>query len=152
MKFGLAFAASLSGTGAEALELCRRAESAGFESVWGGEHVVLPSRIESIGRSHALHRTIAAYAGTACIGYAVVFPETRDLAQIAVDPTARHRGIASQLLRAALDAIEPGGPLRILNVDAAAEGELQFFRGSGARDLVSQYEMTLDLRPDANLV
>ena len=29
------------------MEICRRAEAAGFESLWGGEHVILPSKIES---------------------------------------------------------------------------------------------------------
>lgn len=47
MRFGLAFASSIGFDAAGALEVCRRAEAAGFESVWGGEHVVLPSRIES---------------------------------------------------------------------------------------------------------
>jgi len=47
MKFGLAFASSIGVEGSEALEICRRAEAVGFESVWGGEHVVLPTTIES---------------------------------------------------------------------------------------------------------
>ena len=47
MKFGLAFASSIGIEGDSALEICRRAEAAGFESVWGGEHVILPSTIES---------------------------------------------------------------------------------------------------------
>ncbi len=47
MKFGLAFAASVAVTGESARDICGRAEAAGFESVWGGEHVILPSRIES---------------------------------------------------------------------------------------------------------
>jgi probable F420-dependent oxidoreductase len=47
MKFGLAFASSVAIDGAEALEICRVAQAAGFESLWGGEHVVLPTRIES---------------------------------------------------------------------------------------------------------
>ena len=47
MKFGLAFASSIGIDGTAALELCRRAEAAGFESVWGGEHVILPTTIES---------------------------------------------------------------------------------------------------------
>ncbi len=47
MKFGLAFASSV-GTGAEsALEVCRKAEALGFDSVWGGEHVIRPDRIRS---------------------------------------------------------------------------------------------------------
>jgi probable F420-dependent oxidoreductase len=47
MKFGLAFASSIGVEGDEALELCRCAEVLGFDSVWGGEHVVLPTSIES---------------------------------------------------------------------------------------------------------
>jgi probable F420-dependent oxidoreductase len=47
VRFGLAFAASIGIDGAAALEVCRRAEAAGFESLWGGEHVVLPTSIES---------------------------------------------------------------------------------------------------------
>ena len=47
MKFGLAFASSV-GTGPDsALEICRRAEQLGFDSVWGGEHVIRPARIAS---------------------------------------------------------------------------------------------------------
>jgi probable F420-dependent oxidoreductase len=47
MKFGLAFASSIGIEGGDALEICRVAESAGFESIWGGEHVILPSTIDS---------------------------------------------------------------------------------------------------------
>ncbi len=47
MKFGLAFASSIAVDHSSAMEVCRRAEAAGFESLWGGEHVILPSTIES---------------------------------------------------------------------------------------------------------
>ena len=47
MKFGLAFASSIGIDATGALDVCRRAEAAGFESLWGGEHVILPSTIES---------------------------------------------------------------------------------------------------------
>ncbi|MFN6122482.1 MAG: LLM class F420-dependent oxidoreductase [Actinomycetes bacterium] len=47
MEFGLAFASSIAFHQDDTLELCRRAASAGFTSLWGGEHVVLPSSIES---------------------------------------------------------------------------------------------------------
>jgi probable F420-dependent oxidoreductase len=47
MKFGLAFASSISIDGSAALDVCRRADVAGFESLWGGEHVILPASIES---------------------------------------------------------------------------------------------------------
>lgn len=47
MKFGLAFATSVGTDPDSALEICRRAEQVGFDSVWGGEHVVRPTRIDS---------------------------------------------------------------------------------------------------------
>ena len=47
MKVGLAFASSVGTDPESALEICRRAEAVGFESVWGGEHVVLPDSIVS---------------------------------------------------------------------------------------------------------
>jgi len=47
MRFGLAFASSIGFEADTALQICRHAEAAGFESVWGGEHVILPSTIES---------------------------------------------------------------------------------------------------------
>ncbi len=47
MKVGLAFGSSVGIDGDAALEICRRAEAVGFESVWGGEHVVLPDSIAS---------------------------------------------------------------------------------------------------------
>ena len=47
MKVALAFASSICNEGEATLEVCRRAEEAGFESLWGGEHVVLPDTIES---------------------------------------------------------------------------------------------------------
>ncbi len=47
MKFGLAFASSVGTDPGSAIEIARIAEAVGFESVWGGEHVVMPSTIES---------------------------------------------------------------------------------------------------------
>jgi len=47
MKFGLAFASSVGIDGPSSLEIATVAEEVGFESVWGGEHVIFPSSIES---------------------------------------------------------------------------------------------------------
>lgn len=47
MKFGLAFASSVGTDSASALEISRQAEQAGFDSVWGGEHVIRPAKISS---------------------------------------------------------------------------------------------------------
>ena len=47
MKVGLAFASSIGTDPDNSLEITRVAEEVGFESVWGGEHVIFPSKIES---------------------------------------------------------------------------------------------------------
>ncbi len=47
MRFGLAFASSAGTDQGSAIEITKAAEAAGFDSVWGGEHVVFPSTIES---------------------------------------------------------------------------------------------------------
>ena len=47
MKVGLAFASSAAIDGSTTLEICRRAEEVGFESLWGGEHVIIPDKIYS---------------------------------------------------------------------------------------------------------
>lgn len=47
MKFGLAFASSVGTDPESALEIARLGASAGFESIWGGEHVVRPAKITS---------------------------------------------------------------------------------------------------------
>jgi probable F420-dependent oxidoreductase len=47
VKFGLAFASSVGTNPVSALEISRLAEQAGFDSVWGGEHVIRPTKISS---------------------------------------------------------------------------------------------------------
>ena len=47
MKVGLAFASSIAVDHDASMDICRRAESGGFESVWGGEHVIIPDSIVS---------------------------------------------------------------------------------------------------------
>ena len=103
------------------------------------------SSIESLARSRAPRTTIAAYAGPDCVGYAIVFPETQDLAQLAVARHARGRGVGARLLAAAGEAIPANTQLRILNVDGSATGTLSFLEKCGARPLLDQLEMTLAL-------
>jgi probable F420-dependent oxidoreductase len=47
MKFGLSFASTVAFDANTSLELCKKAESLGFDSVWAAEHVIRPSRIDS---------------------------------------------------------------------------------------------------------
>jgi len=70
---------------------------------------------------------------------AVVFPGSADLPLLAVARDARRRGHGARLLAAA--ASRCARPLRILNVDARAEGIAAFLAAVGAEPLVEQLEM-----------
>ncbi|HVR38875.1 MAG TPA: GNAT family N-acetyltransferase [Thermoanaerobaculia bacterium] len=76
-------------------------------------------------------------------GYAILFPNTGDLAQLAVRREARRRGVATRLLESAAAIAQK--PLRILNADARDEGMEKFLRAKGAKHLIRQIEMELTL-------
>jgi ribosomal protein S18 acetylase RimI-like enzyme len=75
--------------------------------------------------------------------YAVVFPATGELPQLAVSQSHRRQGLGRQLLEAAWAVA--GKPLRILNVDDRDEGIAAFLTASGAQKTVRQHEMALAL-------
>lgn len=77
-------------------------------------------------------------------GYAVVFLENGDVAQLAVNPKARRQGVGTQLLHAA--AHVAGRPLRIMNIDERDAGIAAFLEHVGAKRTVRQLEMSLRLR------
>ena len=47
MKVGLAFGSSIAIDGDQSLNLCKAAETAGFESIWCGERIIMPDTIDS---------------------------------------------------------------------------------------------------------
>ncbi|HVG23601.1 MAG TPA: GNAT family N-acetyltransferase [Thermoanaerobaculia bacterium] len=71
--------------------------------------------------------------------YAILFPDTGDLAQLAVRPEARRRGLGTALLHEA--AAVAAKPLRIINVDERHAGIAAFLGRAGAKKTVRQVEM-----------
>lgn len=92
-----------------------------------------PSGPATVERSEPKRVLEARLEGRSC-GVAIVCGN--DLLQIAIAPEARRRGIARGLL---------GGlqtELRVLNVDARAEGLLAWLDHTGARSFIEQWELT----------
>ena len=71
--------------------------------------------------------------------YAIVFPSTGDVPQLAVSPHARRIGLGTRLLESA--ATIAGKPLRIINVDDRDDGIARFLENAGAKKTVRQIEM-----------
>ncbi len=93
----------------------------------------------SIARAKAPHVTLGDEHG-----YAIVFPDNGDLAQLVVRRDSRRRGIGTRLLQSA--AAVAGKPLRIMNVDESDAGIAAFLEHNGARRTVRQLEMSRPLR------
>lgn len=96
---------------------------------------------ESIARAGAPHVTLAVHDPAGLAGCAVLFPASNDLAQLAVAPRARRRGLGRALLAAA--RARCSRPMRILNVDARDEATNAFLGAAGATETVRQLEMVL---------
>lgn len=99
---------------------------------------------ESIVRASDPRVTLAVHDDEGVAGFAVLFPKTNDLAQLAVSRRARRRGIGTALLAATRARCTR--PMRILNIDARDEGTNAFLAAVGANETVRQFEMIRALR------
>ena len=72
-------------------------------------------------------------------GYAILFPSTGDVPQLAVRRDARRRGIGTRLVETAAALAQK--PLRFINVDARDAGIAALLDALGARRFVRQIEM-----------
>lgn len=87
---------------------------------------------------------IVASVGNNPVGYAVAEPLYGDIAQIAVKPSMRRRGIATRLLSELMAVIGPR-ECRMVNVDTACRSLSDFLLASGFSLTVRQHEMMLPL-------
>ncbi|WP_165390221.1 GNAT family N-acetyltransferase [Thalassococcus sp. S3] len=84
-----------------------------------------------------------AYRDETLCGYAAGFRPATALAQIAVAPDQRRRGIGRALMAAL--AAELGTPLRVLNAEATDPGFRGFVFDLGAEPTIGQFELGLTL-------
>ena len=94
----------------------------------------------SMVRARAPRSVLGAFDGDLLTGFAIVFPLTHDLAQLAVRHSHRRRGVGAALLARAVG--HAGGNVRALNVDARDESIAAFLRASGGTLFVEQFEMS----------
>jgi ribosomal protein S18 acetylase RimI-like enzyme len=87
---------------------------------------------------------LAAYSEDKCVGYAVLFPESGDIAQMAVSKDFRGKGVGSVLMKE-MSKRTDRGRLAVLNVDAHSTGTIEFLKALGFKNFVGQYEMILEL-------
>ena len=88
---------------------------------------------------------VGAYLGGVCVGYGAVFRPIRALAQIAVNPAQRRRGIGRSILQRLLSEADANRGLTVLNIDEGNRSLKGFLERLGARQNTVQSEMVLRL-------
>ena len=104
-----------------------------FEPSW-------QNSVESIVRGADGLVVEGAFSGDACIGYVVVDPATGDIAQLAVAPEWRRRGVGSSLMGRAVRKVNVGR-IKVLNVDADCGSLSAFLASVGIPEGLAQYAM-----------
>lgn len=96
---------------------------------------------EAIERSLSVKQIMGAFDSEICVGFVAFNTRVGRVAQIAVKPGYRRRGIGSNLL-AAMEAVTlPGNKLQVINIDAELTGSVEFFRSCGFEVILEQFEM-----------
>lgn len=103
-------------------------------STWWDAHPSWQNSTASIQRANDAHLVLGDDDG-----YAILFPSTGDIPQLAVRPEARRRGVGTRLIESAAALAQK--PLRIINVDSRDDGIAAFLAALGARRFVRQIEM-----------
>lgn len=89
---------------------------------------------------------IGAFRDEQLVGYAALFPDSGDLAQLAVGPEHHREGIGSALFASCVRRLAADvNRIRAINVPADAEEDLAFLRARRAEVFTQQFEMVRKL-------
>ena len=115
-----------------------------FSTFWDG----VPSwqnSIKAVHRSRNMKRIFGAFLNGKCVGYIIFSSKFGRVAQFAVDPVHRRRGIGTALLNALHGATAAGYSLQVVNIDKHIGNAMAFLQNRGFYERLSQYEMVLDM-------
>ena len=107
---------------------------------WDGEPSWQNS-IDAVIRNQKIKRIIGAHIGGRCVGYMVTSWDYGRMAQMAVDPAHRGRGIGKALLDEAHAKATAGHPMQIVNIDKSITSAMKFFERQGFSERLVQHEM-----------
>jgi ribosomal protein S18 acetylase RimI-like enzyme len=111
-----------------------------LRSFWSGEPSWQNS-VEAVERSRAHKRILGAFTDDECVGYIVFSSPFGRIAQLAVHPGHRRRGLATALVAAMQAETADGFSMQVINIDKHLTDAMAFFDRLGFYERVSQFEM-----------
>jgi ribosomal protein S18 acetylase RimI-like enzyme len=117
-----------------------RADWTALAAFWDGRPSWQNST-DAIDRSRANKRMMGAFIDGQCIGYIVFSSKFGRVAQLAVAPEHRHRGVGTALVLAMQNQMAEGFSMQVINIDKASVSAMEFFKKLGFYERLSQYEM-----------
>ena len=97
----------------------------------------------AIQRIRQFTRLVGVYQKKELIGYGAIHENTNRVAQFAIAPTFRQKGLGLQLIQKL--AAGKNTPFSIINVDERSEATLNFLEDIGLSSFLKQYEMVLPI-------
>lgn len=114
-------------------------------ALWGDGRPSWQNSVDAVTRIAHMRTIAGAFVDDECVGYVAYSSRFGRIAQLAVDPKHRHRGIARRLIEKVKADCDPGYSLQVINVDTSIEDGIRFFHDLGFYERVRQYEMIRDI-------
>lgn len=111
-----------------------------FSSFWDGQPSWQNS-LDAITRCAGLRRIIGAFVDGQCVGYIIFSLNFGRVAQLAVHPEFRKRGIGTALIKSVKQNTDAGYSPQIINIDKSLTEAVEFFQKRGFYERISQFEM-----------
>ena len=101
--------------------------------------------VAAMNRSLNLKTLLGAYVEGSLVGYVAASATFGRIAQIAVSPHHRNKGIGTMLLKGIQNVTAAGYSLQVINIDKALDGTLRFLRNRGFYERIAQHELIAPL-------
>jgi ribosomal protein S18 acetylase RimI-like enzyme len=117
---------------------------AALEKLWDGS-TSWQNSVDAIHRSRRSKTILGAFFGDELAGYIVYSIAFGRVAQLAVSPSHRNKGVGARLIAAMNERTPPDRKLQVINLDGDIADAVNLFRSVGFEEVLAQYEMLLEL-------
>jgi ribosomal protein S18 acetylase RimI-like enzyme len=97
--------------------------------------------VEAAIRTEQHNAVLEVHADNVCVGYGAVSRDSGNLFQLAINKHHRRKGLGSLLLNELQHQVMSDEPIKVNNIDESSTDGLSFYKSSGFRVALAQYEL-----------